>query len=237
VGGPETPRPLELAIVDVDPDDRRGAGETGAGDRRVTHTATTEHRDRLAAGHPGGVDRRAEPGHHAAAEQPGGGRRRRLVDPGALAGGHQRLVAERPDPERRAEHGPVGQRHLLLGVVGGEAVLRLPAGARPALPAHGPPVEDHEVAGRHVGDVVTDGLDPAGGLVAQQERELVVDATFAIVEVGVADTARLDRHERLARPGVGDHDRLDRHRLALRPGDDSAYLVRHSVDGSAAPSR
>src|SRR5690606_41344582 len=37
--------------------------------------------------------------------------------------------------------------HLLLGVVGVEAVPGTPAQARPALPAHRPPVQDHEVAG------------------------------------------------------------------------------------------
>ncbi len=74
-----------------------------------------------------------------------------------------------------------------------------PRQARPALPAHGPPVEDDVVAGGHLGDAGADGLDDAGGLVAEQERELVVDAALAVVQVGVAHPARLDRDDGLAR--------------------------------------
>ena len=77
------------------------------------------------------------------------------------------------------------------------------------------PVEDHEVAGRHLGDALTDGLDDAGGLVAEQEREVVVDATLAVVQVGVADAAGLDLHDRLTRARVGHQDGLDRDGRAL----------------------
>ena len=69
-----------------------------------------------------GVHGGADAGHDAAAEQPDrlgpGGR----VDLGALAGGHQRLLGEGADAERGGERRAVGQRHLLRGVVGGEAV-------------------------------------------------------------------------------------------------------------------
>ena len=46
---------------------------------------------------------------------------------------------------------------------------------------------------------VADRLDDAGRLVAEQEREVVVDAALAVVQVGVADPAGLDLHQRLAR--------------------------------------
>ena len=85
----------------------------------------------------------------------------------------------------------------------------LPLQAGAALAAHGPPVEDHEVAGRDVGDARADGLDHAGRLVPEQEREVVVDAALAVVQVGVADAAGLHLHQRLARARVGDQDRLD----------------------------
>ena len=84
------------------------------------------------------------------------------------------------------------------------------------------------VAGLDVGDAVADRLDDARRLVAEQEREVVVDAALAVVQVGVADPARLDLHDRLARPGIGDDDRLDADRLALGASHDSAYLLRHS---------
>ena len=202
-------------------------GELGPGDGRVADAAAAEHGDRVAAADVAGVDRRADPGHHAAAEQAGRRGRRGRVDLRALAGGDERLLGERADAERRRQLGAVEQRHLLRRVVGGEAVPRLAAQAGPAVAAHGPPVEDHVVAGRDVGDALADRLDDAGGLVAEQERELVVDPALAVVQVGVAHPARLDGHDGLARPGVGDHDRLDRHRCALAASDDATYLLAH----------
>ena len=187
-----------------------------------------------------GVDGGADAGHHAAAEQPGGRGRRRGVDLRALPGGDERLLGERADAERRRQHGAVGQRHLLGGVVGGEAVPRLAPQAGPALAAHGPPVEDHEVAGRDVGDAGPDGLDDAGGLVAEQEREVVVDAALAVVQVGVADPAGLDLRRRASPgPGIGDDDRLDGDRLALGAGDDSSDFLRHAgnVVDTSVPER
>ncbi len=143
--------------------------------------------------------RGAEAGHHAAAEQAGGGRGCGGVDLRALPGGDERLVAERADAECRRQLGAVGERHLLGGVVGVEAVLRLAASAGATVAAHGSPVEDHVVAGSDVGDPVADRLDDAGRLVPEQEREVVVDAALAVVEVGVAHPARLDRDHGLAR--------------------------------------
>ena len=55
-------------------------------------------------------------------------------------------------------------------------------------------------------DAVADRLDHARRLVPEQERELVVDAALAVVQVGVADPAGLDRDDRLARARVGDDD-------------------------------
>ena len=86
-------------------------------------------------------------------EQAGGLGRRGRVDLGALAGGDERLLGERADAERGRQLGAVGERHLLRGVVRGEAVLGLARAAGAALAAHRPPVEDHEVARRDVGDV------------------------------------------------------------------------------------
>ena len=75
----------------------------------------------------------------------------------------------------------------------------LPFAAGAALAADGAPVEDDEVAGRHLGHALADRLDGAGRLVAEQEGELVVDAALAVVQVGVADPAGLDPHDGLAR--------------------------------------
>ena len=74
------------------------------------------------------------------------------------------------------------------------------AAAGPALPARRAPGEHDAVAdGARLVTALPDGLDPAGGLVAEQERELVVDPALAVVQVGVADAAGLDLHDDLAR--------------------------------------
>ena len=157
---------------------------------------------RVAPADAAGVHRGAEAGHHAATEQ-ARGLRPRAVDLGGLPGGDQRLLGERTDAERGAERRAVGERHLLGRVEGGEAVPGPAALARTARAAHRPPVQDHEVAGRDVADVGTDRLDDARGLVAEQEREVVVDRAFAVVQVGVAHAARLHAHAASPGPGSG----------------------------------
>lgn len=99
---------------------------------------------------------------------------------------HQRLIGKGPDAQRRSELGAVGQRHLLFGVKGVEAVAGPSAFAGPALAAHGTPVQDHEVAGLDCGYTRPDGLDDARGLVSEQKRVFVVDAALAVGQVGMA---------------------------------------------------
>jgi len=140
----------------------------------------------------------------------------------------QRLVRERPDAQRGGQLGAVGERHPLRGVVGVEAVPGFAATAGAAVPAHRAPVEDDEVTDRDVGDALADGLHRACGLVAEQERKLVVDAALAVGQVGVAHAARGDGDDRLARPRVG-HDHVDQlDRRALAAGDNSVDLLGHS---------
>ena len=117
------------------------------------------------------------------------------------------------------------QRHLLGRVVRGEAVPRLAALARPALTAHRPPVQDHEVARRNQGHIRCDGLHHARGLVAEQEREPVIDATLAVVQIGVAHPARLHLHHHFTRAGVRDVDRHDLDRRALAERDHTLHLL------------
>jgi hypothetical protein len=170
----------------------------------------------------------APAGHHSAAQQPGGGRGGGGVDLGALPGGDQGLLGERADAQGGRQFGAVLQGHLLLRVVGVEAVLRPPAQTGAALPAHRTPVEDDEVADRDLGDALADRLHDPGGLMAEQEGELVVDPALAVVQVGVADAARLDLDDGLAGSGVGHDDGLDPDRLALAGRDHSAYALSHA---------
>jgi hypothetical protein len=114
-----------------------------------------------------------------------------------------------------------------------EAVLRLAPTTRPAVAAHCTPVQDHVVAGSDVGDAVADRLDHACGLVAEQEREVVVDAALAVVQVGVADAAGLDGHHGFARPRIGNDDGLHRHGFTLGAGDDASNFLTHVSERSA----
>jgi hypothetical protein len=202
------------------------ARQASTRDGGVAHATTAEDRDRVAAADLAGEHGGTEAGHHAAAEEPGHLRLHVGRDLGALAGGDQRLLGEGADAQCRRQLGAV-EGHLLRGVEGGEAVPGAAPATGPALAAHRSPVEDHEVAGSHLDHIRTDRLDDPGRLVPEQEREVVVDPALPIVQVGVAHTAGLDLHQRLAGPGVRDHDRLDGDGLLLRSGDDAPDLVCH----------
>ena len=191
--------PLELAVIDVDRDDRARARNRCAEDRGVTDAAAPDDGHGLAAAYRCRVHRGAKAGHHPAAEQAGDLWLHRRVDLGALAGGDQGLGGERTDPERGRQRRTVLERHLLAGVVGCEAVPGLAAVAGAAVATDGTPVQDDEVTGRDVGDPLADGGHDTRSLMPEQERELVVDAALAVVQVGVADAARLDVDQRLAR--------------------------------------
>src|SRR5699024_5949013 len=114
-------------------------------------------------------------------------------------------------------------------VVGVEAVLddALLAGA--ALPAHGPPVQHHVVPDLDVGDVLADDRDAAGGLMAQQEGELVVDTAVAVGQVGVAHAGGVDVDDHGVRAGVGADDVDQLGRLLLGSGDDALHCPGQQV--------
>ena len=131
VGGAELAGPVQFRVVGVDRDDPLGADQRGPRDRGIAHAAAADHRDGVVAVDRAGVDRGTQPGHHPAAQQPGDRRIGLGVDLGALARGHQRLVGERPDAQRRRELGAVGQRHLLFGVERVEAEVRACRACRP----------------------------------------------------------------------------------------------------------
>jgi hypothetical protein len=78
---------------------------------------------------------------------------------------HQRLVDERADAERRAQLGAVGERHLLGGVVGVEAVQGLPRRHARQEPQTARQLRTTKSPGAHVGDAVADRLDDARRLV------------------------------------------------------------------------
>ena len=84
-----------------------------------------------------------------------------------------------------------------------------------------------EVAGGDLGDALADRVDDSRGLMPEQEGEVVVDPALAVVQVGVADPARLDGDGRLARAGIGHDDGRQLDRLALGARDDALHLRGH----------
>ena len=212
---PERPRHLQLPVVDVDGDHRRRPSHDRSRDRGIADPTAADHRDGVPASDAPRVDGCAESGHDAASEQAnscrvGGGYLR------ALTSSDEGLLDERPDAEGRGELGPIGEGHLLLRVVRREAVPRLALQTGPARTTDCAPVEDDEVTRGDLAHARPNRLDNPRCLVSQKEREAVVDATLAVVQVGVADPARLDDDDGLARPRIG-HDDIDQ--LDRRPAD------------------
>ena len=89
---------LQLVVAQVDGDDRLGAGERGALDAVEADAAAAEHRDRPAGLDTGGVEHRADPGHHAAADQRRLLQRDLLVDRDDHVLGHDVAVLKVPSP-------------------------------------------------------------------------------------------------------------------------------------------
>ena len=151
VGGAERRGQLELARVEVDGDDRGRAGELRA-PAMAAHptppqpkTATVSPEADLAGEH-GGAEPAITP-HPSSPTASGRADGSTFVHwPAATSV----LLGEGADAEGGGERRPVGQRHLLRGVVRGEAVPGPAPPARPALAADRPPVEDDEVARREV---------------------------------------------------------------------------------------
>jgi hypothetical protein len=227
VGGAESPCPLEFAIIDIDRDDRASSGDRCAEDGRVSDATAPDDRDRFAPADGAGVHRGPKPGHHPAAEQPGDLGPHLGIHLRALTGRDQSLGSEGSEPQRRRQRSAVAERHALRGVVSGEAIPRLATQAGATVTADRPPVENHEVAGCDLRDALADRRDNARGFMPEQERELVVDAAFAIVQVGMTNAARLDVDERLARSWVRYDDRGDLDRSTLAPRDDALHFAGH----------
>ena len=155
---------------------------------------------RVAAADLAGEHRRAEAGHHAAAEQPGDLRlRRRRSTLRALAGGDERLLGEGADAERRRQRLRRRGSSSAWRCTSRSSTRAGPGGTSGTSPHTARQLRITKSPGATLGDVGPDRLDHAGGLVAEQEREVVVDAALPVVQVGVAHAARLHLHERLAR--------------------------------------
>ena len=214
----------QLLFVNVHSDDGGSATELCACNCCGANAAATDNCHGLATLELTGVQHSAQTRSDTAAEQTdscvlfGGDVSGNL---GALTCSDESLLSEGADTQRGGELGAVLKSHLLGGVVGCEAVLRLALAACTALTAHGTPVEDDQVAGGDVGDVLADGLDDTRGLVAEQVGEVLADAAGDVVVVGLADAAGEDLDEGLALAGVGYVD----------GGDGDGGVLGESYDG------
>ena len=106
-------------------------------------------------------------------------------------------------------------------VVRREAQVRPATKAGTALTAHRPPVEYDIVTGLNVSDTGSDFLDDACCLVAKEEREVLTDASLAVVQVGMTYAAGLNPNDSLAWARVGNDDRREFDRCAGAPSYDA----------------
>jgi len=126
----------------------------------------------------------------------------------------------------------VGEVAEVLLLADRQAQIRVGAQAVHALAALGREQSHHQVTRRQRGDALADTLDESSALVAEHGRRVPrrIDSRRG-VHVGVADPARGEPHEDLARPRLGEIDLGD----AQRRGE----LLQHGGSDlqRAAPSR
>ena len=170
----------------------------------------------------GRVDRRAETGREPAGEQAGAVERRLGIDLRERDLGHHRVLGEGRGAHEVADllavapqsGCAVGQIPLVLLVADRQAEVGPIVAAVDALAALRREQGDDVVAGLEQGHAGTDGLDHPGPLVTEHGRRITrgVDAGGG-VEVGVADAAGDQAHQRLALLGLGQLELLNRERL------------------------
>src|SRR5262249_21688582 len=131
----------------------------------------------------------------------------------------------------------VGQVALVLPVADRDATVRLRVAAMDALAALGREQRDHVVARAHRRDAVADALHDTRSLVAEHARRIAgrVDARGR-VQVGVADAARGEPHEHLARLGLGEVDLLDDERLSELLQNGGADLHERNLSPRRSPT-
>ena len=224
MGSPKALSPLEFCVVDVDGDDRARSGNPSSLDRSVANTTATKYRNRIAPLHIAGVERSAETGHNSTADQARNLRLHIGVDLGALPGMNERLLRERTNTERRRKFDAV-ESHLLSGVVSVETDLGVATLAGPALAANRSPIQNYEVARGHIGDTLAHSFDHAGSFMAEEKGKLIVDPTFAVVQIRMANAAGLDPHQGFAGTRVRDVDLDNLDRSAFFAGDHCFDLV------------
>jgi hypothetical protein len=187
--------------------------------RRETRPVRSSRPARQSA--TGGVDDRADPGHHPAPDERGHLERHRRVDGHDGLRGHDGLLGERADAQRGRDGAlgrgqrrrPLGPRRPARG-----AQLGLPAPAEPAAPARRDPHQDHVLARPHGAHPGPDLQHFAGALVAEHGRDDPGQGAVLDGQVGVAHPACSQRDPDLTRPRVAQPQVVADHQGLADPG-------------------
>src|SRR6266851_2234746 len=212
---------FELFRLRVDGDDSFRAGKERSLNRVQPNSARAEDRHAAAGRHLGGVEHRADAGHHRAAEQS-------TFVQGSIVGQLDRRIGWNDGGFRhRAEYrkyvellpilmraaGAVGHSVGLIDPLADLAELRLADPAVETTEARRHPGEDDLVADGEPVDALANLLHRACSLVAKNTRQLPTQNPMHEREIGMADSRRREAHANLIAPrGIKDH-LLDPHGL------------------------
>ena len=223
VRGAVVRRLREPLLGEVDGDDPLGAGQPAADHRPEADEAAAEHGTGRAGLHARGVDGGADARREPARERRAAFERRLRAHLGERDLRHHRVLREGRRAHEVAERvtvpaepgRAVGEVAEPLLVPDRDAAVRARAQAVDALPALRCEQRHHVVAGRDERHAVAHALDDACALVPEHARRVAgrIGARRR-VEVGVADAARDEPDERLARLRLGQLDVLDDERLS-----------------------
>ena len=202
-GRAELRGPLELPGVEVDGDDRARTGEARARDRGVADAAAAEHRDACRPGRPRRCSIAApRPAITPHPSSPAASGRRRGSTFVAWPAATSVFSANAPMPSAGDSAVPSASVIFCVALCVAKQYHGRPRRHDRHSPHTARQLRITKSPGATSVTSGADGLDDARGLVAEQEREVVVDAALAVVQVGVAHAARLHA-ARAPRPARG----------------------------------
>ncbi|MCY1437239.1 hypothetical protein D9M71_533930 [compost metagenome] len=208
VGGAELLGQLQLGVEHIDGDDARRTGQCRAIDRGKADAATTEHRDRFAGAHLGGIEDCASAGGDCTTQQRGTvqGHVAADSDQGVLV--HQHLLGiGRQVNELRHRLLHIGQARLFVFATlgfGRDAQRQVAGDAVFTMAAVGRQAGHHMVARLDRTHQRTHLFDDARGLMAQDHRRRVRIMTIDKMQVRMTDTNRDRAYQYFARTGFAD---------------------------------
>ncbi len=207
----KVPRRLQLAVGDVDGDDRGGAGDARALDAVEPDAAAADHNDARPGGNGGRVDDGAQSRQHAAGDQ------RRAVELHVLRDDRDLALVDHDMLGEGARAHAMHER-LALGAVQRRLDVERehflaedgrPAGAGRAAAAGADQRRDDGIADLHALDAQPDRLDHARRLMAVDRRQVAAPGAVEIENVAVTDCAGGQLDPDFARTGIGEFHLFD----------------------------